>query len=100
MARGVAAIPHNITMSMQEASSLVGRVDRLLEPSPKGDGIAYLPMDSSARATMVFAGVEFRLHPQLALTPNVVVATYDRNDQGLRPQTDVYLRLTLFLDFE
>jgi hypothetical protein len=81
-------------------SSLVGRVDRLLEPSPKGDGIAYLPMDSSARATMVFAGVEFRLHPQLALTPNVVVATYDRNDQGLRPQTDVYLRLTLFLDFE
>jgi len=81
-------------------TSLVGRVDRLLEPSPKGDGISYLPMDPSARATMMFAGVEFQLHPHLALTPNVVVTTYDHNDQGIRPETDVYLRLTLFVDFE
>jgi hypothetical protein len=85
---------------VSERTSLVGRVDRLLEPSPKGDGISYLPMDPSAGAFMYFAGVEFRLHPHLALTPNAVVTRYDRNDQGVRPQTDVYLRLTLFLDFE
>jgi len=80
--------------------SLVGRADRLLEPSPKGDGISYLPMDPSARATMMFAGVEFRLNPHLALTPNAVVTLYDHNDLGVRPDTDVYLRLTLFVDFE
>ena len=85
---------------LSERASLVGRVDRLLEPSPKGDGISYLPMDPSARATMIFAGVEFRLNPHLALTPNAVVTTYDRNDQGVRPETDIYLRLTLFIDFE
>ena len=83
-----------------ERSSLVGRVDRLLEPSPKGDGIAYLPMDPTARATMFFVGVEFRARPHLSLTPNVVVTTYDRDDQGVRPETDIYLRLTLFINFE
>jgi len=85
---------------LSERASLVGRVDRLLEPSPKGDSISYLPMDPSARATMIFAGVEFRLNPHLALTPNAVVTTYDRNAQGVRPETDIYLRLTLFIDFE
>jgi hypothetical protein len=83
-----------------EHVSLIGRVDRLLEPSPKGDGISYLPMDPSARATMMFMGVEFRLNHHVALTPNAVVTTYDRNDQGVRPSTDVHLRLTLFIDFE
>jgi hypothetical protein len=81
-------------------ASLIGRVDRLLEPSPKGDGISYLPIDPSARATMYFAGLEYRLNPHLTLTPNAVVTTYDRNDQGARPETDAYLRLTLFVDFE
>ena len=85
---------------LSERTSLVGRVDRLLEPSPKGDDISYLPMDPTARATTVFAGFEFRVRPHLAVTPNVVVTTYDRNDQGVRPETDTYLRLTLFVDFE
>jgi len=83
-----------------ERTSLVGRVDRLLEPSPKGDDISYLPMDPSARATMMFAGFEFQLNSHVFVTPNTVVTVYDRNDQGLRPKTDVHLRLTLFVDFE
>lgn len=85
---------------MTEGASLVGRVDRLLEPSPRGDSISYLPMDPSARATMMFAGVEFGIHPHLLLTPNVVWTRYDRNDQGVRPDSDLHLRLTLFIDFE
>jgi hypothetical protein len=89
-----------VVKRINEHASLVGRIDRLLEPSPKGDGISYLPMDPSARATMMFAGVEFQLSSHLALTPNAVATIYDRNDQGLRPDTDIYLRLTLFLDFE
>lgn len=83
-----------------ESTSLVGRVDRLLEPSPKGDDISYLPIDPSAKATMFFGGVEFRLRPHLSLTPNTVVTVYDQDDQGVRPKTDVYLRLTLFVNFE
>jgi hypothetical protein len=49
---------------------------------------------------MLFAGVEFELHPHLLLTPNLVYTRYDRNDEGVRPDADLHLRLTLFLDFE
>jgi hypothetical protein len=83
-----------------ERSSLVGRVDRLLEPSPRGNDIAYLPMDPSSRAYTVFAGWEYRLSPHFRLTPNAVVTRYDRNGEGFRPETDVHLRLTAFIDFE
>jgi hypothetical protein len=86
--------------AVSERWSLFGRVDRLLEPSPKGDDIPYVPFDPSARATAWWVGAEFRLRPKVALTPNVIVTHYDHNEQGIRPDTDVYLRLTLFVDFE
>jgi len=57
-------------------------------------------MDPSARATLFFAGLKYQLDPHWSLTPNTVVTLYDHNDQGVRPKTDVYLRLTLFVDFE
>jgi len=83
-----------------ERASLVGRVDRLLEPSPKGNGIAYLPFDPTARATLLICAVEFRALPYLAITPNIEVIAYDRNDQGVRPDTDTHFRLTFYVDFE
>lgn len=89
-----------VVVRLDNRKSLYARVDRLFEPSPKGDGIAYLPYDPSARATTLFTGVEFRLKDYLRLTPNVVYTRYDENDQGDRPRSDLHLRLTLFLDFE
>lgn len=83
-----------------EKTTLVGRIDRLIEPSPRGNDIAYIPFDPSAPATLFIGGVEFRTTPHLSFMPNVVVNRYDHNDEGVRPKTDVYLRLTLFLNFE
>ncbi len=81
-------------------TSLVGRVDRLFKPSPKGNKIPYLPFDPSAPATFFIAGVEFQVSPRFFITPNTVVIAYDRNEMGVRPKTDFYLRLTLFLNLE
>jgi hypothetical protein len=81
-------------------TTLVGRVDRIMEPSPKGDNISYLPFDPSARATIFIGGVELRITPYLRITPNTVVTFYDKNDQGIRPITDLHLRLNVFIDFE
>lgn len=81
-------------------TNLVARVDRLFEPSPRGDNIAYIPFDPTARATFFIAGVEFLINEHLRIAPNAYVTTYDRNDQGVRPTTDFALRLALFLDFE
>ena len=81
-------------------TNAVARVDRLFEPSPRGDNIAYIPFDPTARATFMIAGVEFRINDHLRIAPNAYVTTYDRNDQGVRPTTDFALRLALFLDYE
>jgi len=79
---------------------LVGRVDRLIKPSPRGNNIAYLPFDPTAPATMFIGGLEFQPSPHFFLTPNFVWTRYDRNDEGVRPSTDFHLRLTLFINFE
>jgi hypothetical protein len=93
-----------LVKNLGQSTSLVGRVDRLLKPSPKGNNIAYLPMDPSASATTFLGGVAFQLLPHVSLTPNTVVTAYDRSDQGDQPRTDprtdIYLRLTLFIDYE
>ena len=81
-------------------TSLVGRVDRIMEPSPKGNNISYLPFDPRSRSTFFIGGVEFRVTPHLSVTPNVVFTKYDQNDQGITPQSDLYLRVTAFLNFE
>ena len=87
-------------LNVTQDHAAVLRIDRLIEPSPKGDGIDYLPFDPSAPATALFAGWEYRFDKHFRLTPNTVVVRYDRNDAGVRPETDVHLRLTLFVDFE
>lgn len=89
-----------IRSQLVEKVTLVGRVDRLFEPSPRGDSIAYLPFDPSAKATTLFAGVEYHASPHLYITPNIVFTRYDKNDEGSRPESDLHLRLTLFIDFE
>ena len=85
---------------LSETLSLIGRVDRLLEPSPRGDRIAYVPFDPSARATMVLAGLEYRFSPAFRMTPNVIWTTYGDDVDVARPEDDLHLRLTIFLDLE
>ena len=83
-----------------ERTALVGRVDHLFKPSPKGDGIAYLPFDPSAKATFFLLGVEWKLREYFTVTPNLAATVYARNDDGVRPDADLNLRLTLFLNLE
>lgn len=90
----------HVVMDVAARQAAYLRIDRLIEPSPKGDGISYLPFDPSAPATALFAGWEWRFNEHFRLTPNTVVIRYDRDAEDQRPTTDVHLRLTLFIDFE
>lgn len=89
-----------VVQSFPNAFSLIGRIDRILEPSPRGDNIAYIPFDPTAPATMLLTGLEYRATPVFRITPNVIWITYDRNADGVRPDDDLYLRVTFFLDLE
>ena len=88
-----------VVTDLDEKNSLLGRIDRLIEPSPRGNDIAYIPFDPSARATLYLGAWERKLTPGLTLTPNVIAIRYDRNDSGERPETDLYVRLTLYWRF-
>jgi hypothetical protein len=68
--------------------SLVGRVDRLLVPSPRGNDIDYLPFDPSAKATLLIAGMEWRPCAYFSLTPNLETILYNRNLEGYKPKND------------
>lgn len=80
-------------------TSLIGRIDRIFEPSPRGNNISYIPFDPTAPATMFLGGWEYRWLPNLTLTPNFIVIDYDKNDEGETPRTDFYVRLTAYYRF-
>ncbi len=86
--------------TLRESLEFIGRIDRIFEPSPKGDNISYIPFDPTAPATLLVAGLEYRLSPVFRVTPNVVHTTYGVNSDGVRPEDDLHLRLTFFLDLE
>lgn len=88
-----------VVAALNERGSLIGRIDRLFEPSPRGNDIAYIPFDPSAPATMYIGAYEHKLLPNLTLTPNFIIIDYDRNEQGQQPKTDFYLRLTAYYRF-
>ena len=79
--------------------SVIGRIDRLFAPSPDGDGIDYLPFDTTAKATFLMGGIEWRPWKHLSLTPNVQAVLYDAPSRGQRPRDDVYLRVTFYLHY-
>jgi len=89
-----------VVRRLRDDLSVIGRVDRLLEPSPRGDDIAYVPFDPTAQATMLLAGLEYRFSPVFRITPNVIWTTYGVNADGATPEDDLHLRITFFLDLE
>ena len=48
----------------------------------------------------MLAGLEYRFSPVFRVTPNVIWINYDRNADGVRPDDDLHLRMTFFLDLE
>ena len=86
--------------NVRENLHVIARVDRIIEPSPSGDNISYIPFDPRAPATMLLGGIEIRIGESFTLTPNIISTHYDRAEDGTRPTQDLHLRLTFFLDLE
>ena len=74
--------------------SLVGRVDRNFDPNPEGDRIVYLPFDPTTESTLFIAGVDWAVHKNVSVIPNVEVIHYDNGSKQ-----DVLPRLTLSLKY-
>ncbi|MDA9941572.1 hypothetical protein N9C62_03090 [Luminiphilus sp.] len=80
--------------------SAMAQLHRQLKPSVKGNDIAYIPFDPTAKATNLVAGVEYRFNSHFTLSPNIVWTHYGVNELGVQPDDDVHLRLTFYVNFE
>lgn len=80
--------------------SVMAQLHRLFKPSVKGNDIAYIPFDPTAKATNLVAGVEYRFNRHFTMSPNIVWTRYSVNASGVKPDDDVHLRLTFYANFE
>lgn len=87
-------------MRIDDRWSLMAQAHRLFKPSVKGNDIAYIPFDPTAKATNLVAGLEYRFNEHLTLSPNIVWTHYSVNEAGEKPANDVHLRLTFYVNFD
>ncbi len=89
-----------IAGQMSETLNFFLRVDNMLDPNPKGDAIAYIPFDPTARSTFFVGGLDFTPIKNVHLMPNIEAVVYEENDEGVKPDTDIIPRLTFYWVFK
>jgi hypothetical protein len=63
---------------------------------PGVDGIDYLPIDNRFDFNFVVAGMEYFVHPNFRLSPNVEFVTYGDGPAGVSIDDDVVYRVTFY----
>ena len=88
-----------IVGAVSEQVSLLGRVDRNLDPNLKGEKISYIPF-AEAKNTFFVGGVDWHPVKGVSFIPNVEFVKYDETDDGVTPTSDVIARVTFFWKFK
>lgn len=89
-----------IVHKVYKEMAVIGRIDRILEPSPNGNNISYIPFDPNAKATFFISGFEIPITTYFRVTPNVLFTRYDKTDGIPTPNNDLQFRCTVFLNLE
>lgn len=84
---------------ISEKVNLFARVDRMFEPNPQGEKIAYIPFDATSKSTFFVGGLDYSPIKNVKFIPNVEVVVYDENELGITPKSDVIPRVTFFYSF-
>ena len=72
----------------------IARVDRMFDPNPEGALIPYLPFDPTSASTLVIAGVDFKLHANFGVIPNLELVSYDED-----VNSDLLARISFYYSF-
>ena len=75
------------------------RFDRLFDPNPFANSIAYIPFDDTAKPNMILAGLDWAPIKEFHIMPNLVFVFYDAPDKGSKPSETIMPRLTAFFTF-
>lgn len=86
-------------LRLRPGIGVLGRYDRMFDPNPEGPRIAYLPFSPAANSSLVFAGVDVRVHDSIHIIPNIEYIFYDMPDGTETPGDDAVPRLTVSYSF-
>ncbi len=86
-------------LKLTKKVSFFGRIDRMFDPNPGGEGISYIPFSADAKSTFIVSGVDFKVHEKINFIPNVELVFYDDPVEGDKPATDVIFRITFWWRF-
>jgi hypothetical protein len=73
------------------------RYDRFDDPNPDAGSIDYLELDPRAKYSLVLAGVDYAIVPQVRFSPNVEWVTYGTLPNGSGINDDVVWRATFYV---
>lgn len=78
----------------------VVRVDRMFDPNPDAQKIAYLSLDPIQKSTLVIAGIDYLPAKGIHFTPNVEMVFYDEKSPGNKDDKDIVPRFTFSYSFK
>lgn len=82
--------------SFSDAVSGFFRVDHMFNPNPGGESTSYIPFSDQVEYTFLVGGVDYRVHENIHLIPNIEAVVYGEAPSGETPDSDLIPRLTLF----
>jgi len=75
------------------------RYDKMFDPNPDGEKIAYIPFDPTAESNFILVGIDIKADEDISIVPNLEAVLYGKNNAGIKPNTDIIPRLTLVVFF-
>jgi len=81
-------------------AKVFARIDRMFDANPEGHEISYLPFDNSAGSTLYILGLDYSPASAVHFMPNIELISYDKNNSGNTPDTDIVPRVTFFYVFK
>jgi len=84
---------------LREKVNLLARLDKMFDPNPDGDGISYIPFDSTADSTLALLGIDLALGEKVNLIPSIEAVSYDSDSGTPTPDDDLIARVTFFVRF-
>jgi len=74
----------------------LAQFDRMFDPNPDGESIAYTPYAATAKSNTVILGIDWTPLKEVLIIPNLFLVFYDAPDKGDKPNADVMPRVTLY----
>ncbi len=72
------------------------RYDRMMDPNPSAEDIAYSPFSSAVPFHLIIAGVAWKVNERFSILPHVEYALYDTPSEGNTIGPDLYARVTFY----